>query len=166
MATIQTKSSVTAAILFGAAGAWLMSIWFPWTETMAIFLGATASLASLAVGVVITNIIGGHLGLRNVRPKKVRAVISAKYYTPSISSSGVGIAVNPQGGVGPVMASSSSDEEYTVEIKLAETRDKVRISVDKEVFDSIEEDDRVEASYQVSSFSGDAYWNSDIVKVR
>lgn len=80
-------------------------------------------------------------------------------------STGVGIAVNQSGGVSPVVTSNFSNEEYTIEIKLATTREKIRLPVEGTVFDSLEKGDNVKASYRVSRFSGAEHWSSDVIKI-
>jgi len=134
-------------------------------DWFAIGIGVFLSVLVAFVTGIIAWVTGDHWGLCGVRRKKVYGVVTGKYYHAPSTTTAFGVAVNPSGGgVSPVVTTSTTYEDFILEIRLDGYDDKIRLSVCETIFDSLDKGDRVETFYRISRFSGHTHWSSDVMK--
>ena len=106
------------------------------------------------IGGVITSLIVYALfdviGMMLAKEQWVDGVVTAKYYTPSSIGVGTGVAVGGQAGT--TMTVNYQGEKFTVEVEI--NGSKIRNSVGKNEFDSLEVGDKVKTAFCVSVFTG------------
>jgi len=104
------------------------------------------------------------MGLLGVRRQQAHGTITAKYYTPSQTSTGVGVGIAPgTGQPSTVVTTHHHPEQFTVEIIMDETGEKMRYSVEQENFDALSEGDRVVLAYRISKTTGHIHWDDTIL---